>query len=638
MSEDKIKFYKEYTLNEGYYSQDIIKYIQNFDDTNFELQLDNIIELYNVSKYLNLDTSKANDDNTITSFKQKSHQILGNYFSNISLSEIVYEYKDLYSLYLDDFWTIFVDYKLIKKTSVSEMESFIKANDVPIIYLLNKKNICDKYNSIIKVSLLNNPKYFELFITKYDSVSKVDYHLPNNISDSEINTWARRYCELETANTNYLLKLGNWSNKNEKKIDDIILVKAKKAYKDITNTMFNNKNSPFWTIEIGFKSDIKNICEISSSHQIFFNKDWLDKEQDYPTILNNFLYFFSFFKYNNQLALLSSPYSSGNILDTFRNGSKSKHGYNISADFEIKRTLYGIVFLAYFDYLSSNNIDLEQIFSYYFKEHLKAEYKNENFFFSNSSIENSYYERSKALMPEMDSILKQFDLYQKYGKVDPDLFEISSKITSYSQIKSLETKKFIYFKSNEIKNLCYLLFDKKSSLAFTEHKKGQTSFYDYVQSGINLTDFYKYQKIIIKDSLIDKKIIKCTLTNKINFTNDKLISLYKQIWDSGYLSILFLSNDYIQLIDSEVYTKNLKYGNTLFSEQESDYISFVMDNKKYNNGLAIRNKMTHGSFAKKNKQDHKEFYLELMMILLLYTVRINEEIDYQDQKNISVNH
>ena len=91
-------------------------------------------------------------------------------------------------------------------------------------------------------------------------------------------------------------------------------------------------------------------------------------------------------------------------------------------------------------------------------------------------------------------------------------------------------------------------------------------------------------------------------------------------------------NELLQLVDDEVEKGNLRYGDTLFSEQESDYISYIMDDKKYSNTLAIRNKITHGSLAKKSAKEHKDFYLELLMILMMYTIRINDELEYQDKK------
>ncbi|EME8171067.1 hypothetical protein MKX94_002622, partial [Enterococcus faecium] len=166
----------------------------------------------------------------------------------------------------------------------------------------------------------------------------------------------------------------------------------------------------------------------------------------------------------------------------------------------------------------------------------------------------------------------------------------------------------------------------QSNLSFPEKKKGRKNFYEYVQYGISINDFYEYQKKVI-DSLIKDKVLYINLANQIRFTNPTSISFYYLLWEKGYLSTLYLSESDLKVIEEENVKGNVKYSNTLFSKQESDYISYIMDNKKFSNALAIRNKITHGSYGKKQDSDYKSYYLELLMILIIFTVRINEELD-----------
>lgn len=52
--------------------------------------------------------------------------------------------------------------------------------------------------------------------------------------------------------------------------------------------------------------------------------------------------------------------------------------------------------------------------------------------------------------------------------------------------------------------------------------------------------------------------------------------------------------------------------------------------------LKIRNKITHGVYSKKNDKDYKNYYLSLLGVFLLYTYRIDEELDWysrQQKKN-----
>ena len=145
-----------------------------------------------------------------------------------------------------------------------------------------------------------------------------------------------------------------------------------------------------------------------------------------------------------------------------------------------------------------------------------------------------------------------------------------------------------------------------------------------------MKDFNAGQQRVISEKLEDTGFIGYDDANQIYFKNPLLVNLYGIIFASGYCSLLNFFDELLQLVDDEVKKGNLRYGATLFSEQESDYISYIMDDKKYSNTLAIRNKIAHGSFAKKSSEEYKEYYLDLLMILMMYTIRINDELDYQD--------
>ncbi|HBI1869718.1 hypothetical protein [Enterococcus faecalis] len=636
MKNDWIKFYGEHDLSTDIYFSKIETFIINFISNSTITTLNEAIELYNILKFTSLDCFKEKPFECIDDFKTKAHVLLNGYFNKGSLLEYISEYDDLYFQYEQDFWDVFVSYKIIKKTDSSEFQKCIEEKEIPIQYLLEQQKISDKYKVLIKEKLLSNPKSFELFIDKYDSPNNQNIYLPSNFSDEEITNWARRYCELEEANINYLDKISNWSSHHGYKFDTRIIAKAKKMKANQTEKFFSVKQGISWKIEIAFKDGIKNDFEFSEknarSFEILFDKNWVENEQDYPTILNNFIYFIGLFNPFFQFSLIESPYESGGLIDLLQ--PKSLYSYKQSYLFQLNRDFSKLSLLGYFDYLSYLKIDLEEVFAFYYCELLDKEYGYPDFFFSPSSKHNNYYERCKILIPELDSILKQFDFIQRYGEIDADVFELDSKNIDYRYIKSLSDKKFIYFDSSEILDFCRLIFNSQSKLAFPEKKKNKKNFFEYVKNGISVDDFHDYQKRIIK-SLIHKDILYINVMNQICFTNPSSVNLYYLLWEKGYLSTLYMPETVLELIEEELRLGHIKYGNTLFSEQEIDYISFVMDNKKFSNGLAVRNKIIHGSFGRKPKSEHKECYLELLMILVLFTVRINEELDFNAKKTKS---
>ena len=625
-----IKVYSTGDSTASYYIEEVHTYIATFDAAKSAFSLNEIVQLHNILKYLKLSGTKINDREK--AFQGAARQIIGRYFAERGLEDLNEEYASLYRPYQDDFWEVFVGYKVIKKTSAVQLQSFSTLNEIHIRTLLKQKGMCDKYKVTLKAMLLKEPRHFELFLRKYDSESEVGYDFPAGFTNQEISEWARRYCELPDVNTNYLQQLSLWSNHHEFKIDAKVLVKARRMYESIMSTYFVGGKGVSWGIGVSIKPDVPEgvAFEISDENviQLDFDKNWLDTERDYPTLLQNLIHVFGFFDKFGRFAFIGSPNAPNTLFDRFR--TESKFAYKQTLDFRIKKTLTGLTFLAYFDYLAHNEIDMEELFAYCFNELFADTFKIDQFFFDSSPKENNYYTRSKALLPEMDSLLKQFDFYQEDGEIDLDLFESQSTSKGYRNIKSLAEKKFIYLHSDEIRNLCQLLFDPHIWFAFIESKEDKKSFFEHVLDGVTMNDFNAGQQRVITESLRAKDIIGFDVANRIYFKNSLLINLYRIIWNSGYCSILNFWDELLQLVDDEVEKGNLRYGNTLFSEQESDYISYIMDDKKFSNTLAIRNKITHGSFAKKSSKEHKDYYLELLIILMMYTIRINDELEQQD--------
>ena len=628
-----IKLYGAVDATPSYHMEEVHTYIAEFDSTKSTLTLNEIAQLHNIVKYLRLSGIEINDKEK--AFQGTARKIISCYFAERGLDDLSEEYAKLYRPYREDFWAMFVDYKVIKKSSVVQLESFAKANDIYIGSFLAQKAICEKYKLMLKTMLLKEPRHFELFLKKYDSADGANYEFPVGFTSAEISEWARRYCELPDANTNYLQQLALWSKQHEYKIEDKVLVKARRAYDSILSTYEVGAKGVSWGINVNIKPDVPEGVVFTLSDekilQLDFDRDWFDNEQDYPTLLQNLIYVFGYFDGFGRFAFIGSPNESNSLLDRFK--TEGKYAYKKTLDFTLKKSLCGLTFLAYFDYLAHHDIDMEELFAYCFNELFADAFGNENFFFTPSPKENGYYIRSKALLPEMDSILKQFDMYQEDGEIDEELFEFQSKNNGYRSIKSLSERKFAYLDSKELEGLLLLLFGNQTWLAFPMKKKDEkNSFYDHIINGIRLDDYDVGQQRIISESFIAKGIISCDNTNQLNFKNLLLINLYGIIRAYGYCSLMEFDDELLQLVDDEVEKGNLRYGDTLFSEQESDYISYIMDDKKYSNTLAIRNKITHGSLAKKSAKEHKDFYLELLMILMMYTIRINDELEYQDKK------
>lgn len=110
-------------------------------------------------------------------------------------------------------------------------------------------------------------------------------------------------------------------------------------------------------------------------------------------------------------------------------------------------------------YTDDHNINIEEIFAWFFEEYLPAEFSVDKFAYNVPSTGSSYLEKCKLIAGEIESVLKQFKHYQKHGHIDKELLEMSSDHLFFSQIPSLLSTKYVYAKSERVKWCIAYLFN-----------------------------------------------------------------------------------------------------------------------------------------------------------------------------------
>ncbi|MCO5489311.1 hypothetical protein ABQE16_08800 [Enterococcus avium] len=621
---ERIKYYGNGYANKN--QKEILEYI-NHIDLESNMTLEDIIEVFNIRQMIE-SNSWMDENNSFNIFNTETSTILGRFYSKYQLdSDAINDYNSLENLYYKDFWQLFVRFGLIKRTTIPVFKTFIEETQVTPMLMLQHESIVKKYSSVLRDYLLKTPRYFELFINYFDSTIPPVFNFPSGFTEEEINDWARRYCELSDNNSNYLERICNWSEKQEYKIRDKTKLLANKVKKENLTKLFSENTGHTTKMEVEFseqmESDFKFEDKGAFSFKLTFNKKWLLNNLDNRTILMNYIYFFGFYNPFDGFSYAQSGYESEGLLELLQ--PKSRYGYRRGFSQKTTDNMWDLVFLAYFDFLQYQGKDLEEIFGSFYSEYIEEDYNQSGFFFSPSSKNVSYYERCKALIPEMDGVLKQYELLREEGEIDEELYAIGSKGKSYQNLESFSTKKFCYFKSERIVKLANLLFSNQSILA-ADSEKDEKKFFIRIIKGAAKSDFNKYQLPTI-EKLIEEKVLGVSIANQLYFRDEIMINCLLHIWSSGYMNLLYCPTEVVESINKLYENDDVRYGDTLFSEQEADMISYYMDDKKFGNSMAIRNKITHGRATKKNASEAKMYYLKLLTVLLLYTIRISEELD-----------
>ena len=581
-------------------------------------EINNLIEIYLILKLLKT-------ENEFSRFKHLIRKFHNDLSANFPITIFEIDYDSIYIFYKDVFWELVLSLEKINKDDVSQFESYIKKYNIQTMNLKNVTKLIDLFPQVIKENFLSLSRNIEFFLNHQSGkfTDSNGLYIKLGITNEEINNLAIEYCQTDSINPNYLQSIVEYKKLSKYEFDDEVKLLAKRKSEEFWEKHFETNEGIHYSISVGIKPlDSDKLFE-PIENGILLNKIILDEHHDFPTLLNNYIYLLNFFNLESGLPWLVANEEVFSLTSIFYPKSNAHFGtFN-----NILKRYHSLLFQAYFDYLKQNEIDVEEIIEWYFNIYLETELDIKGFHFHASNKESSYYERGKSIICEMDSILDQYELFVRHGEINQDLLEIKSKASSYASLKSFNKKKFLKLSNNPDNSALFsVLFSDQSSLSFNSSKKEHGTFFKHIIDGVKITDFADYQVEQIK-ILIEKNILKLS-DDVIKFTNFQEINILNKLWKSGTYCLYYKDKLILDIAEDLCKKGYCEYSDNLFSEYESNYLSYILDDKKYGNGLKIRNKFSHGKFGYKKEEEHLQNYLELLQIVIFYMMRINDELEY----------
>jgi len=583
-------------------------------------EINNLIEIYLILKLLKT-------ENEFSKFKHLIRKFHNDLSANFPITIFEIDYDSIYIFYKDVFWELVLSLEKINKDDVSQFESYIKKYNIQTMNLKNVTKLIDLFPQVIKENFLSLSRNIEFFLNHQSGkfTDSNGLYIKLGITNEEINNLAIEYCRTDSINPNYLQSIVEYKKLSKYEFDDEVKLLAKRKSEEFWEKHFETNEGIHYSISVGIKPLDSDKLYEPIENGILLNKIILDEHHDFPTLLNNYIYLLNFFNHESGLPWLVANEEVFSLTSIFYPKSNAHFGtFN-----NILKRYHSLLFQAYFDYLKQNEIDIdvEEIVEWYFNIYLETELNVKGFYFHASNKESSYYERGKSIICEMDSILDQYELFFRNREIDQDLLEIKSKASSYASLKSFNKKKFLKLSNNPDNSALFsVLFSDQSSLSFNSSKKEHGTFFKHIIDGVKITDFADYQVEQIK-ILIEKNILKLS-NDVIKFTNFQEINILNKLWKSGTYCLYYKDRLILDIAEDLCKKGYCEYSDNLFSEYESNYLSYILDDKKYGNGLKIRNKFSHGKFGYKKEEEHLQNYLELLQIVIFYVMRINDELEY----------
>lgn len=641
MEDRNIKFYSMNDMGSVWHLQNVEIFFQHWEENISDPSINAILELYNIKQYFDADIwLKQWTDTQIAEYKNKGKlipEILGKFCATISDANLGELYKAVNWIYRDDFWKLICKYKVYRQITPESIRSLIDSEENIVWEILHQRSLVKPFGATIADHLLYNCHTAEQLISHFLAMhehSNNQLYFPTEFTQEMRDRVLADYVEHEDADISSLQLLEQAQSTKEFPVSDKLKLKARKKKEILQKKLFDRSAGISYGAQVAFKSiPDGSIQESYHDHIVSFaySREWIEENQDYPTLLNNFIYLFRYVDYCFRCTFVSLKANLG-IFERYL-GVKGKKDYMKGIAFDTNRMLSLLQMTGYNQELLRLNIRLEDIFEWFFGTYLKLEFGANGFTYNSPSASTTYAEKCKLLAIAIDGVLKQYRLYCEDGYIDRELLEMSSEHIVFSDIVSIVKNKYAYSNSTDLESEMTLLFSDQSIMHYTE-KTGsnyRTLPQLIISGNVKREDFMYYQQVNL-DWLNQRGAIYIADGGRL-LINRSRIAVLKDLFFNEVICPTYYEKELQQQVNALVATGDMRYENTLFSKPEQDYLNYVLNKAEFSNGLDLRNKYSHDTYTLDEKMQCQD-YLELQKIMVLVIIKINEEFCIRSHNNL----
>ena len=639
-----VKFYSVSDGSSGYQLEQLKKIVDDFDPARIDYNINEIMELYNISLYIKADMYLLIwDEAEITKIKEVMPLLamkIAIFMKSITNTDFSNIYNELDIEYIGDFWEVFCNLKLYQLISTQEVKSVLSKNLNHLRYFLSNRRLVDYYDIITRELLLANAQNAELLLDRF-AIQRVgngaSLYFPVSLSALDREELINLYIQSPEANLNYLRIIIDTLSNSGLVLSDKTRLSARKRVESETRIFFEHNKGMQFGASVCFREDCDSESNIDCKNGIIectYDTKWIKSNLDYSTLLNNFIYLFGFVDSQMRITLVSKKTNLG-LFERYLT-IRPQNSYPTGIGFDQVGALSNLQIIGYYRFLKENSIRLETIIEWFFETYLSDEFKVQDFRVSMPSENSTYLEKCRVILPEIESILKQYKMYTDEKLIDHDLLQMSSDHLFYRDIKSRISTKYIYPKGDEFNEIAFYLFSDQSGLAYIDKTKGEhTTLFDLLRNHeVQLDDFLRYQQTKL-ERLINKSYLYLDTNGRIIFSNFKAICLLKDLYNNEVLSYWHYPNDYRTIIDEFLEKGLVEAKSELFSKAEQAYFNYHLNKSEFCNSLDLRNKYSHGTQPtdEASEQIHEMNYFIFLKLMILIVIKINDDLDIIDKIN-----
>lgn len=628
----RVKFYPWIDLAAGFHATRAIEILDKYSNARTIDSIVDAIELYNAGLYISEDIfpaeiteeDKKRYRKIVKSTQQKILGYIGKNFTSESLpakDEFPHDYKhDLLFL---------LGKAGVYKRSFDEVVLLLENLGVRLPDLAACEMFVKNYDQAVRELFLADYRSAELILDNLRAKvgRKVGYYIPRSLTGEERASIIARYIESEDMNTNYLSLIMGARVIEEYGITARNKANATRAYDAFWNSENENIQRMKYDAEVIFSDD----AEFESRHRtengietFEYSFPYVSENLETESILNHLQHLFEIVNDQVIIHAVAKVHETG-IIESFTD-ARPEGSYLDNLAFHSKQVRELAKIVAFEQLLIRHNVRIEEAIADYVNRIIPQDFGIKGFHYAASSKESTWQEKTLHICTQLEALAAQFKMFVTEGEIDSLILQYDSNKLDYETIGSLIPGKYLYPEaSSELPGILFSLFSSQSRLDYVENEKGAGKFIELlVRKELKINDFADFQVSLIK-KLISLKVLK-EEKGLLKFCTDQVGVILMMLFFQGVVAKHRLDEQYIATVEEMVSKGWLVAESTLLAKPEADFYSYWLNNAKFPNARALRNKYAHGRHVPENEKECETDYYTVLRLLVSLVIKINDEL------------
>lgn len=639
MDRYRVHYYSQHDLSVGWNLQEIEELMTNFDALNFVKDINDALELYHIKKYIDHDIYllkwKKSYIDSLKSMVKSFSEIIVEYIEHIPKEALYDYYKMIDWSYAESFWEVVANYNLLDLLDEPFLDKVL-TEDRNLRLMLQQERIVNKFATYLKSKIMSNGLSAHILLDQYARSGLNDndrtYFFPPSLTSTDKEQIIVDFLNQNEPNINYVRLVMQIKDN----ADQIILTPqtrllAHDVEKRLNEQLFDKATAIH--IEYGVEYDRNdNIppTRIEQRKDVFVQiHSWKYieglNETEKIFVFGNL---FALLGEDGLITLVNKDYETDALELVFMDRGKDAYFMNQSCLFNnffalANTNLYSRV-------LPGMGHRLESLVKNFYENHFKEDFGYPSLSLTLPAEDADWVAKCRTILPEIDSVSKQYNLFVEEGDINPRLFSFGKPLLP-TDAKSLFENKYYVIKGAplEILEPMMLLFRTSEVLHVVDGFDTTRihNLYDFISRyEVPYSVYEKDNRKNRIDSLISCGYIK-TDEQGILRPNDKpAIKILGCLWRNHVVSYWHHDKSVRELLEKWENKGLLKTDDHLLCESERNLFSYYLNNNKYTNGPAIRNQYAHGAIpVGDDVQVHVKNYYILLMLLILLLLKIEDE-------------